>query len=324
LSRTNVWQWIERTYLKVFLAAWMLTALGASAMHLFTSQYLVSLTSWKHEPNWQMEIAFFDIAISGFVIYSLKTRNHSLQRQIAIGLGGLSFFLGANHLSGFFIEGKSLHLIFAFLNMLSVFSAILLMISSKKYANAVFSSCSKRQGPKEIHTHRLVLRPIKDSDMTAIFEYSSLPEVAKFTTWEVHQTIESSIKLVEHAKANYQRGLAEPLAITLKSTDKLIGTIGWFWNSERHKSIELAFALSPEYWGQGIVLEACRGLVNSALKENDILRITSRCMAENTSSSRVMEKLGMDYEGMQKELVYVKGRWVDMKNYCILSKNWKS
>lgn len=181
----------------------------------------------------------------------------------------------------------------------------------------------KREPPCEICTDRMVLRPIRELDAESIFEYCSNPEVSKFTTWEVHKTIEDSMKLVDYAKSNYQRGLIEPLAITLKGTDKLIGTVGWFWNSERYKSIELAYALSPQYWGKGLVLEACRALVNQALKQNDVLRITSRCMTENLPSARVMEKLGMEYEGTQKQLMHIKGNFVDIKNYCVLTKNWK-
>jgi len=181
-----------------------------------------------------------------------------------------------------------------------------------------------RQIPEAIETERLILRPIKDDDLSSIFEYCSDPEVSKYTTWETHKNLDDSQKLVSYAKANYQRGLSEPLAITLKENpDKLIGTVGWFWNSERYKSIEIAYALSPLFWGKGIVVEASRGLINEALKKNEILRITSRCIAENRSSARVMEKLGMEYEGTQRQLMNVKGRWVDLKNYCVLAKDWK-
>ncbi len=149
--------------------------------------------------------------------------------------------------------------------------------------------------------------------------------MAVHTTWEPHKTLDDSIKLVEYAKNNYQRGLCEPLAITLKSNPEiLIGTVGWFWNSEKHKSIEIAYALSPKYWGQGIVVEACRGLIDYAVNNFEIHRITSRCRPENTASSRVMEKLGMRHEGIQKKLMFVKGQYIDLSNYCILKDEWKN
>ena len=112
--------------------------------------------------------------------------------------------------------------------------------------------------PEKVETERLFLRKINESDVQSIFAYCSDPAVAVHTTWEPHKNLDDSVKLVEYAKNNYQRGLCEPLAITLKSNPEiLIGTVGWFWNSEKHKSIEIAYALSPKHWGQGIVVEAC-------------------------------------------------------------------
>jgi [ribosomal protein S5]-alanine N-acetyltransferase len=177
--------------------------------------------------------------------------------------------------------------------------------------------------PEKIETESLILRPIQNEDLSSIFEYCANPEVSKYTTWEAHKNLEDSKKFVSYAKLNYQRGLSDPLAITLKENpEKLIGTVGWFWNSERYKSIEISYGLSPSFWGKGIVVEASRGLINEALKKNDIHRITSRCIAENKPSERVMKKLGMEYEGTQKQLMSVKGRWVDIKNYCVLAKDW--
>lgn len=178
--------------------------------------------------------------------------------------------------------------------------------------------------PEKIETERLFLRKINEADVQAIFEYCSDPSVAIHTTWEPHKKLDDSVKLVEYAKNNYQRGLCEPLAITLKSNPEiLIGTAGWFWNSEKHKSIEIAYALSPKHWGNGIVVEACRSLINYAVNNFEINRITARCRPENTSSSRVMKKLGMKFEGTQKKLMFVKGQYIDLSNYCILKDDWK-
>jgi ribosomal-protein-alanine N-acetyltransferase len=178
--------------------------------------------------------------------------------------------------------------------------------------------------PAVVETERLILRPLADSDVEAIFEYCSLPEVSKYTAFEMHKTLDDSRNFIKYAKDCYQRGLVEPLAITLKENPgKMIGSVGWFWSSEKNKSIELAYGMSPKYWGQGIMVEACKAIVNQALQKHDIVRIASRCIAENIPSARVMEKLGMQHEGTQRKLMFVKGRFVDMKNYCVLREDWE-
>lgn len=178
-------------------------------------------------------------------------------------------------------------------------------------------------GPEVIETERMILRPLTDEDVQSIFDYCSDPEVSKFTTWLPHKTLDDSRALITHAKKNYQRGTPEPYAITLKSDPKkVVGTVGWFWVSEPHKNIEIAYALARDLWGQGLMFEACKAVLNVAMKNHEINRISSRCIAENSGSARVMEKLGMKYEGTQRQVMFVKGKFVDLKLYSILKSEW--
>ncbi len=180
-------------------------------------------------------------------------------------------------------------------------------------------------GPATIETDRLLLRPLTDADVESVFEYCSDPEVSKFTTWSPHKTLEDSRALISYAKKNYQRNIPEPYAITLKSEPKkVVGTVGWFWVSEPHKNIEVAYALAKNLWGQGLMLEASKAVLNAAMKNHDINRISSRCIAENSGSARVMEKLGMKYEGTQRQVMFVKGKFVDLKLYAVLKSEWQS
>lgn len=127
------------------------------------------------------------------------------------------------------------------------------------------------------------------------------------------------LALIAYAKHNYQRNIPEPYAMTLKSDPrKVIGTAGWFWVSPEHKHIEIAYALARPLWGRGLVCEASKAVLSSALKNHDIHRISSRCIAENIASTRVMEKLGMKYEGTQRQVMFIKGRFVDLKIYAVL------
>lgn len=179
-------------------------------------------------------------------------------------------------------------------------------------------------GPEMIETTHLILRPLIDADAESVFEYCSDPEVSKFTTWSPHKTLEDSRALISYAKKNYQKNIPEPYAITLKSDPKkVIGTVGWFWVSEQHKNIEIAYALAKNLWGQGLMLEASKAVLNAALRKHNITRISSRCIAENSGSARVMEKLGMKYEGTQRQAMFVKGQFVDLKLYAVLKSEWQ-
>lgn len=178
--------------------------------------------------------------------------------------------------------------------------------------------------PPVLETSRLMLRPLNKDDIDAIFEYCSDPEVSKLTTWQTHQTKQDSMVLVEYALGNYKRGLSEPYGITLKNNPKkIIGTVGWFWNTKPHKSIEIAYALARPFWGKGLMVEAATALINEALNKNDINRISSRCISENKSSQRVMEKLGMRIEGTLRQSMFVKGKFVDITHLSMTRQDWE-
>ena len=61
---------------------------------------------------------------------------------------------------------------------------------------------------------------------------------------------------------------------------------------------ELGYVLARFYWGNGYMTEAVQGLVHWALKQKQIYRIWAVCDVDNIASARVMEKAGMQREGI--------------------------
>lgn len=172
-----------------------------------------------------------------------------------------------------------------------------------------------------IEKNRLTLRPLILSDAEAIFEYAKNPEVSKYTLWEPHKTVEDAKQYItEYATDYYNDGEPEPLGIVLKDSERVIGTVGAFWNSK--KSMELAYALSMEFWGKGIATEASIAIMDYCFNNFEIERFQSRCKAPNIASARVMEKIGMSYEGTLRKAIFHRGTSWDMKYYSILRDEW--
>jgi [ribosomal protein S5]-alanine N-acetyltransferase len=174
--------------------------------------------------------------------------------------------------------------------------------------------------PPRLETERLVLRALEANDAPNIFEYARNPNVSRFTLWEPHQTLKDSEAYVfDYAMPYYRNKTPEPWGITLKSDpSKVIGTVGLFWVSKAAKSMELAYAIGESHWGQGLVVEASRAAIDYVFQEFDAVRIQARCKAENQASARVMEKLGMAYEGTLKSSLFHRDRHWDMKHYAVL------
>jgi RimJ/RimL family protein N-acetyltransferase len=178
---------------------------------------------------------------------------------------------------------------------------------------------------KTIETDRLILRLLEDTDVNAIFDYCKNPNVARYVTWPAHETIDDSKRFIEHAKTCYAKGWPEPVAITLKNDPekKMIGSVGMFVVSAKNRTFELAYALDENHWGKGIIAEAAKPLIDHAFKHFAMDRLQCRCKVENPQSSRVMEKLGMQFEGIARSSMYIKNQSWDMKVYSVLKSEWE-
>lgn len=178
--------------------------------------------------------------------------------------------------------------------------------------------------PPSLETERLILRAVTEADAPAILEYASNPKVARLTAWEPHRTLDDTFQFIhEYVAGRYALKVPEPLVITQKDNPgKTIGTVGCFWASEKNKTMELAYALSEPFWGRGLVVEAARAVVDHVFRNYDVNRVQAHCKAENLASARVMEKLGMKYEGTVRSGVILKGQVWDMKYYAVLREEW--
>ena len=88
---------------------------------------------------------------------------------------------------------------------------------------------------------------------------------------------------------------AFPYVITLKESGDLIGTIEI--RIDRYIA-EIGFVLAKRNWGKGYMTEAAQTLIDWALKQDEIFRVCAFCDLENRASARVLEKIGMQREGV--------------------------
>jgi len=174
-----------------------------------------------------------------------------------------------------------------------------------------------------LETSRLILKKISLEDAEDMFEYASDPEVAKYVTWEYHKSMEDSLNLIKRMLSISEKGDVAFWGLYLKENGKLIGTFEL--NIDRKNMMgEIAFVLSKKYWNKGLMTEAVRKVIEFGFEKLNLNRIQARCMAENISSERVMQKAGMKLEGILREALFVKGRFWDMKMYSILKREYEN
>ena len=164
------------------------------------------------------------------------------------------------------------------------------------------------------------LRPFRADDAASIRIHADNPHIAQF----LRDGFPHPFKL-EHAAALIERLLAIPadkgLARAICVGDQAVGSIGIFVMDDVYcKTADIAYWLSQEHWGQGIMPVAIQNLCKEAFSLFDIVRIQAEPFAENTASQRVLEKAGFVCEGTLRSRVFKNGHIQDARVYALLRK----
>ena len=173
-----------------------------------------------------------------------------------------------------------------------------------------------------VETQRLLLRKMTLADADDMFRYASDPDVARFTTWEPHRSIDETRRFLEDALDAYAAGDVRNWGVVHKDDRRFIGTAGFlYWNVDVARA-EIGYAMSREYWGRGLMTEAVEAIIRFGFERMRLNRIEARCDALNIGSARVMEKAGMQHEGTLRQWFVAEGEYRDMKLYAILRQEW--
>lgn len=150
--------------------------------------------------------------------------------------------------------------------------------------------------PDGFETARLILRPIARGDAPAIFAgYAQDPEVVRFVIWPPHQTLADTEAYVADcltASADKSR----TYALIASAEGRLVGTFA-LRQPELHR-LDCGYVLARPCWGRGLMTDALSEVARWAMRQQGIRRIGAVCDVENRASARVMEKAGLEREGI--------------------------
>ncbi|RLL46791.1 N-acetyltransferase [Oceanobacillus piezotolerans] len=174
-----------------------------------------------------------------------------------------------------------------------------------------------------IETKRLTLRKLTQQDLETMFLYCSDEEVAKYVLWDRHQSLKDTKEFMDYALTQYEKGEIAPWGMERKGTNHLIGTIDFVQWNPKHQTAEIGYVLARDQWGNGLITEAALELIRFGFEKMELVRIQAKCFEENTASARVMEKIGMAYEGTFRQAMKVKGKHRNLKVYSILKEEYE-
>lgn len=168
-----------------------------------------------------------------------------------------------------------------------------------------------------LRTQRLVLRPFEVGDASIVQTLAGVAEVA-LTTQNIPHPYKDGMAeawIATH-RPSWDEGKLLTLAITSDS-EGLVGAVGIHINAV-HRRGELGYWVGLPFWNRGYATEAAGALLEFGFGDLDLNRIQARHITRNPSSGRVMEKLGMKPEGVQRQHVVAHGVLEDVAMHAIL------
>ncbi len=172
--------------------------------------------------------------------------------------------------------------------------------------------------PPRLRTERLLLRPFCAADAPRVQRLAGDRAIADTTLNIPHPYQDGMAEtwIATHADL-WQEGVASIYAVVLDAEDALIGGCGLRIALE-HRRAELGYWIGRPYWGQGFATEAAKAVVAFGFHDLGLHRVQARYMTRNPASGRVMHKLGMRFEGVQRKHVRKWDVFEDLAVYSIL------
>lgn len=141
-------------------------------------------------------------------------------------------------------------------------------------------------------TARLLMRPMLESDVDAIFAMRSDEEIMRFI--REPQGLSESFDWIQLVSERWESEKLGFCAVIEKETDKFLGWCG-LWRLKETEEMEIGYAIEKTSWGKGYATEAAEKFMQYAFEELKTEKLVAVARPENTASRRVMEKLGMQF-----------------------------
>ncbi len=157
------------------------------------------------------------------------------------------------------------------------------------------------QMPVQIESERLLLRKPRLEDARAIFEsWAQDQDVTRYLTWRPHERIEQTQEFIRGCLRAWEGETRFPYMITLKETGEVIGMIDPRIEGPK---MGIGYGAARAHWGKGYVTEATRAIIDWAFQQPSMYRVYATTDIENVASRRVLEKVGMQCEGILRKYI---------------------
>jgi RimJ/RimL family protein N-acetyltransferase len=198
---------------------------------------------------------------------------------------------------------------------------LLLITQAAGSSTPATRSMPSRKQP-ELTTQRLLLRPFVLADAWDVQRLAGAWEIADTTLNIPYPYVDGVAEgwIASHA-LRFNEGTLAAFAVVDRREAVLVGAVGLTIDPE-HSRGELGYWIGVPFWRQGYATETVRAVMNFGFKELRLNRIQGRHLVRNPASGRVMQKVGMTYEGTLRKSIRKWEVYEDVAMYSALAEEW--
>ena len=151
-----------------------------------------------------------------------------------------------------------------------------------------------------LETDRLVLRHLTLNDAPFIFDLVNDPSFLRFIGDRGVKSVEDARQyILKGPIASYERFGFGLYLVFLRETGDPIGICGLL-KRDTLPDVDIGFAFLPAHWRKGYALESASAMLAHARTALGLKRVVAITSADNEASIGVLEKLGLESEGLTR------------------------
>ena len=174
---------------------------------------------------------------------------------------------------------------------------------------------------------RLMLRPFRRRDADELTEavQASQLELNQWLPWaRIGYAKGDATTYIRDSIKSWREERAYDFAVRrLDDPHRHIGNISVWFISRSFKTGEIGYWVRTDETAQGIATELAARVLKIAFEELKMHRVILRIAVGNRPSERVAEKLGFFREGILREEIKVRGKWLDHSVWGLLEHEYK-
>ena len=175
----------------------------------------------------------------------------------------------------------------------------------------------------QIQTDRLVMRPLKKEDYDTWYQGFSRrkPSQSLYDDGYMDMTpcTEDWFKQLVGKHADLASQDKQYIFAIWTKSGRHVGMIDVVILARANMNwCELGYSIHNHEWRQGYAYEALSALLNQLPTLLDVHRIEAHVSLDNVPSSRLLEKLGFQQEGVREQFMFEGDQWVDKRVYAKL------